>query len=98
MDSLEEKCDTFEERQTTKFKEKQKELQEEYRTQLDLETEKINQLKDIVSYYKKQYDTKLNLNKQCRTETGLKLNQDIQTVEQNQAQLKSRKVVLELNK
>jgi len=98
LDTLEDKCEIFEERQTKKFKDEQQQLNEEYRTQLDLETEKINQLKDIVSYYKKQYDTKLNLNTQCRKETGIKLEEDLKTVKENTDTLKSRKVVLELNK
>ena len=98
LDNLEERCNNFEERQTTKFKDEQQQLQEEYRIQLDLETEKINQLKDIVSYYKRQYDTKLKLNTQCRKETGLQLDEDIKTVQNDKKSLKSKKVVLELNK
>ena len=96
LEDLEAKCEIFEKTQTQKFKDEQEVLEEDNRRQLDLENEKIDQLKDIVAYYKKQYDTKINLNTQCRTEKGLKLNEDLKTINNNVDKLRSKNVVLEL--
>jgi len=98
LEQLETKCDTFEQKQNNKYKDERTRLDDLYRNQLEIETDKIEQLKGLVKYYKTQYDTKLNINNKCRQETQLKLDKDTNFVNKNRDNLQAQKLILELNK
>lgn len=74
--TLETKCHEYEEKQHAYDKTEKENHEEIVREQIKIENEKIGELKEIVNYYRKKYNEKLNINSQCR-----KQKQDI--MEQN---------------
>ena len=96
LDTLEKRCKTYEQNQINNFDTERKRLDDIHRGQLDIETDKINQLKEIVKYYKKEYDTKLTINTACRKEKQFKLDKDITQINTNTDKLKSKELILDL--
>jgi hypothetical protein len=96
LDTLEKRCQTYEQNQSNKFDTERKRLDDIHRGQLDIEKDKINQLQEIVKYYKKEYDTKLTINTKCRHEKQLKLDNDIKHINKPNDNLKNKEIILEL--
>tara|TARA_B110001450_G_scaffold254741_2_gene280729 strand:+ start:1415 stop:2128 length:714 start_codon:yes stop_codon:yes gene_type:complete len=66
LKNLEDKCNSYEEGQReTDDKEKQRH-EESVQEQLDIENVKINELTEIVNFYRKKYQEKMTVNSQCR--------------------------------
>ena len=63
---MEEKCRDYETKERDKIDKERQYLKEKYREQLEIENDKIEQLKDLVNYYRKRYYKKLNINNECR--------------------------------
>jgi len=90
LDDLEDKCNILEQRELEKQQKEKERLAEIHRQQLDIETEKINSLKDIVKYYKKQYNNKLNINKKCRDDIESNLQKDVNHIKENESAYQDR--------
>ena len=84
LDDLEDKCNILEQRELEKQQKEKERLAEIHRQQLDIETEKINSLRDIVKYYKKQYNNKLKVNKKCRDDIESNLQKDVNHIKDNE--------------
>lgn len=80
LDDLEQKCNTYEEEQTKKNKLERERLKEIYNEQLEIETGKINELKNIVNYYRKRYNSKLSINNKCRKDKQLDIKNTIKSI------------------
>ena len=62
---MEQKCKEYEENERTKLDNERRYLKEKYREQLEIENDKIEQLKDLVNY-RRRYYKKLKINNDCR--------------------------------
>jgi hypothetical protein len=98
LKDLEGVCKTFETQRSAEQEDERIRLETLHRQQLDVETEKIEQLKDIVKYYKEEYDKKLTINNTCRQQQKKNLNGDINYIQENVDQLKRNEVILNLKK
>lgn len=76
LDTMEAKCTVYEANERDKIQKETDYLKEKYKDQLNIENEKIEQLKDLVNYYRKRYYKKLNINNQCRVKIQSKLDDD----------------------
>lgn len=66
LTSLEEKCTEYETKQRDNDDREKKRHEEFIQEQLDIENVKINELTEIVNFYRKKYHEKMSVNSQCR--------------------------------
>ena len=83
LDDLEQKCNTYEQEQTKKNKLERERLKEIYNEQLEIETEKINELKNIVNYYRKRYNSKLSISNKCRKDKQQDIKNTIKSIDKS---------------
>lgn len=76
LDTMEEKCRVYETNEREKLDKERQYLKEKYREQLEIENDKIEQLKDLVNYYRKRYYKKLKINNDCRKKIQGRLDED----------------------
>ena len=66
LTSLEEKCSEYEIKQQDNDDREKKRHEEFIQEQLDIENVKINELTEIVNFYRKKYHEKMSVNSKCR--------------------------------
>jgi hypothetical protein len=66
LTSLEEKCSEYEIKQQDNDDREKKRHEEFIQEQLDIENVKINELTEIVNFYRKKYHEKMSVNSECR--------------------------------
>ena len=66
LKNLEDKCKSYEEGQRDTDDIEKKRHEESVQEQLDIENVKINELTEIVNFYRKKYQEKMTVNSQCR--------------------------------
>lgn len=98
LKDLEAECKLFDKQRSQEQEVERIRLKTLHRQQLDVETEKIEQLKDIVKYYKEEYEKKLTINTKCRQQQKLQLDGDINYIQDNVDQLKRNEVILNFKK
>jgi hypothetical protein len=76
LDTMEEKCRVYETNEREKLDKEHAYLKQKYREQLEIENDKIEQLKDLVNYYRKRYYKKLKINNDCRKKIQGRLDED----------------------
>jgi hypothetical protein len=76
LDTMEDKCKEYEDKERTKLDKERQYLKEKYREQLEIENDKIEQLKDLVNYYRRRYYKKLKINNDCRKKIQGRLDED----------------------
>ena len=88
LESLETKCSMYEENQKTKDEENKEKHKKMIQEILDIENSKINELTEIVNFYRQKYFEKMNTKNQCRQQTNTMLEQNIDTVYKNKNMFK----------
>lgn len=88
LESLETKCSIYEDKQKEKDEENKEEHKKMIQEILDIENSKINELTEIVNFYRQKYFEKMNTKNQCRQQTNTMLEQNIDTVYQNKNMFK----------
>ena len=66
LQNLEQKCIKYEQSQQENDDNEKKRNEESIQEQLDIENVKINELTEIVNFYRKKYHEKMSVNSQCR--------------------------------
>lgn len=66
LDNLELKCREYETKQETWDNDQKEKHEKIVKNQIELENKKINELKQIVNYYRRKYNEKLHINTKCR--------------------------------
>ena len=66
LHNLEQKCIEYEKSQQENDDNEKKRNEEHIQEQLDIENVKINELTEIVNFYRKKYHEKMSVNSQCR--------------------------------
>lgn len=66
LKNLEDKCTRYEDRQRETDDIEKMRHEERVQEQLDIENVKINELTEIVNFYRKKYQEKMSVNSQCR--------------------------------
>jgi len=80
LDNLEDKCKEYEDRHDTWDKEQKEKHEKVIKEQIELEDKKINELKEIVNFYRRKYNEKLHINTQCRQSTVEELKKTVDEV------------------
>ena len=69
LDNLEDKCKEYEDRHDIWDNEQKEKHEKVLKEQIELEDKKINELKEIVNFYRRKYNEKLHITTRCRQNT-----------------------------
>jgi len=97
LDHMEKKCTEYENREKEKINQETEDLQTKYKAQLEIENDKIEQLKDLVNYYRKRYYKKLKINNKCRSEMQSKLDNDTEFIKDLKDKAQDNQIKLNVN-
>ena len=99
LEKAEQYCDDMESRQDIREKEERQKIQEIAKQQFNIQQRKIQELKRVVEYLKKQQKFKSEIRNKCQAATQFELNKDTQTskILAEGGLLDSKKTVIEVN-